>query len=165
MILAVGYRVVASRTQFRQWATARLEEYLVKGFTLDDRRLKKAGSGTYFEELLARIRDIRSAEKVFWRKVLDIYATSIDYDPRRRCLSVFPDRPEQDALGCAWTYRSRTHRRSRRRGQTNMGLLSWSGDAVRKTDVVIAKNYLNPEELDALNRIVTAYLGSPSCRH
>ena len=84
MILSVGYRVRSHRgTQFRKWATARLEEYLVKGFALDDQRLKEAGGSTYFEELLARIRDIRSSEKVFWRKVLDIYATSIDYDPRQ----------------------------------------------------------------------------------
>ncbi|HMR04447.1 MAG TPA: RhuM family protein, partial [Polyangiaceae bacterium] len=83
MILAVGYRVRSLRgTQFRQWATSRLEEYLVKGFTLDDERLKRAGGGNYFDELLARIRDIRSSEKVFWRKVLEIYATSIDYDAR-----------------------------------------------------------------------------------
>lgn len=83
MILAVGYRVRSHRgTQFRKWATERLEEYLIKGFTLDDQRLKQAGGGNYFDELLGRIRDIRSAEKVFWRKVLDIYATSIDYDPR-----------------------------------------------------------------------------------
>lgn len=160
MILAVGYRVRSHRgTQFRKWATARLEEYLVKGFTLDDRRLKEAGGGAYFEELLARIRDIRSSERVFWRKVLDIYATSIDYDPRQEMSQRFFQ-----------TVQNKMHWAAH--GQTaaevivarvdadkpNMGLLTWSGDAVRKTDVAIAKNYLNPEELDALNRIVTAYL-------
>ena len=83
VIISVGYRVKSHRgTQFRIWATQRLREYLIKGFTLDDERLKRAGGGNYFDELLARIRDIRSSEKVFWRKVLDIYATSIDYDPR-----------------------------------------------------------------------------------
>lgn len=90
MILAVGYWVRSPRgTQFRQWATARLEEYLVKGFTLDDERLKQAGGGEYFDELLARIRDIRSSERVFWRKVLDIYATSVDYDPRAEASQQF----------------------------------------------------------------------------
>ena len=82
VILAVGYRVKSARgTQFRQWATAQLQQYLVKGFAMDDERLKQAGGGNYFDELLARIRDIRSSERVFWRKVLDIYATSVDYDP------------------------------------------------------------------------------------
>jgi hypothetical protein len=90
MILAVGYRVRSPRgTQFRQWATARLEEYLVKGFALDDERLKQAGGANYFDELLARIRDIRSSERVFWRKVLDIYATSVDYDPRAEASQQF----------------------------------------------------------------------------
>ena len=85
VIISVGYRVKSHRgTQFRIWATQRLREYIVKGFALDDERLKRRGGGNYFEELLARIRDIRSSEKVFWRKVLEIYATSIDYDPRRR---------------------------------------------------------------------------------
>jgi hypothetical protein len=83
LVLAVGYRVRSPRgTQFRQWATAQLEQYLVKGFAMDDERLKQAGGGNHFDELLARIRDIRSSERVFWRKVLDIYATSVDYDPR-----------------------------------------------------------------------------------
>jgi hypothetical protein len=82
VVLAVGYRIRSPRgTQFRQWATAQLEQYLVKGFAMDDERLKQAGGGQYFDELLARIRDIRSSERVFWRKVLDIYATSVDYDP------------------------------------------------------------------------------------
>ena len=160
MILAVGYRVRSLRgTQFRQWATARLEEYLVKGFTLDDRRLKEAGGGTYFEELLARIRDIRSAEKVFWRKVLDIYATSIDYDPRQEMSQRFFQTVQNKMHWAAHGHTAAELIVARADAdKPNMGLLSWSGDAVRKTDVVIAKNYLNPEELDALNRIVTAYL-------
>ncbi len=90
VILAVGYRVNSPRgIQFRQWATARLEEYLVKGFTMDDERLKQSGGGDYFDELLARIRDIRSSERVFWRRVLDIYSTSIDYDPRSQASQQF----------------------------------------------------------------------------
>ena len=90
VILAVGYRVKSPRgTQFRQWATAQLEQYLIKGFAMDDERLKQAGAGNYFDELLARIRDIRSSERVFWRKVLDIYATSVDYDPRAEAWQKF----------------------------------------------------------------------------
>ena len=103
VIISVGYRVKSHRgTQFRIWATQRLREYIVKGFTLDDERLKQAGGGNYFEELLARIRDIRSSEKVFWRKVLDIYATSIDYDPGEEASQRFlRDGAEQNALGGA----------------------------------------------------------------
>ena len=103
VIISVGYRVKSHRgTQFRIWATQRLREYIVKGFTLDDERLKRAGGGNYFEELLARIRDIRSSEKVFWRKVLEIYATSIDYDPGRRGVAaVLRHGAEQNALGGA----------------------------------------------------------------
>jgi hypothetical protein len=102
VILAVGYRVKSPRgTQFRQWATAQLEQYLVKGFAMDDERLKQAGGGTYFDELLARIRDIRSSERVLWRKVLDIYATSVDYDPSAEAAEVLYRGSEQDALGGA----------------------------------------------------------------
>ncbi len=151
MILSVGYRVRSHRgTQFRKWATARLEEYLVKGFTLDDQRLKEAGGGTYFEELLARIRDIRSSEKVFWRKVLDIYATSIDYDPRQEMSQRFFQTVQNKMH---WAAHGRTAAEviiaRADADKPNMGLLSWSGDAVRKTDVAIVKNYRNPEELDA----------------
>ena len=109
VIISVGYRVKSHRgTQFRIWATQRLREYLIKGFTLDDERLKQAGGGNYFDELLARIRDIRSSEKVFWRKVLDIYATSIDYDPNTGSVpGVLRRAPEQDALGCPWPHGGR----------------------------------------------------------
>ncbi len=101
-IIAVGYRVRSLQgTQFRIWATTRLREYLVKGFAMDDRRLKQAGGGNYFEELLARIRDIRSSERVFWQKVLDIYSTSIDYDGKAE------NGAKQNALGRSWAYRSR----------------------------------------------------------
>jgi hypothetical protein len=160
VILAVGYRVRSPRgTQFRRWATERLEEYLVKGFTLDDRRLKDAGGSGYFDELLARIRDIRSSERVFWRKVLDIYATSIDYDPAADASLLF-FRTVQNKMHWAAHGHTAAEVIAARADATqpNMGLLSWSGDAVRKSDVAIAKNYLNADELDALNRIVTAYL-------
>ncbi len=159
-ILAVGYRVRSHRgTQFRIWATERLREYLVKGFAMDDERLKQAGSGHYFEELLARIRDIRSSERVFWQKVLDIYATSIDYDPAAETAALF-FRTVQNKMH--WAAHGHTaaeivHKRTDP-SQPNMGLTSWSGDRLRKADVSIAKNYLNQEEIEALNRIVTAYL-------
>ncbi|MEE8408897.1 MAG: virulence RhuM family protein [Myxococcota bacterium] len=160
VILAVGYRVRGQRgTQFRQWATSRLEEYLIKGFTLDDERLKRAGGGNYFEELLERIRDIRSSEKVFWRKVLDIYATSIDYDPRAEASQLF-FATVQNKMHWAAHGQTAAELVSVRAdaGQPNMGLTSWVGEQPRKADVAIAKNYLTEEELNALNRIVTAYL-------
>ena len=159
-ILAIGYRVRSHRgTQFRIWATQRLREFLVKGFAMDDARLKEAGGGQYFEELLARIRDIRSSERVFWRKVLDIYATSIDYDPTVDASSLF-FKTVQNKMH--WASHGNTaaeivHKRADA-SQPNMGLTSFSGDKLRKTDVAIAKNYLQAEEIEALNRIVTAYL-------
>ena len=159
-IIAVGYRVRSHRgTQFRIWATARLREYLVKGFAMDDRRLKQAGGGDYFEELLARIRDIRSSERVFWRKVLDIYATSIDYDPKAETSLLFFKTVQNKMHWAAHGHTAAeiVHKRADAK-QPNMGLTSWSGDKPRKTDVSIAKNYLSADEIDALNRIVTAYL-------
>jgi len=159
-ILAVGYRVRSHRgTQFRIWATERLREYLVKGFTMDDPRLKAAGGGQYFEELLARIRDIRSSERVFWRKVLDIYATSIDYDPQVEASQLFFKTVQNKMHWAAHGHTAAeiVHQRTDA-SQPNMGLTAWSGDRPRKTDVSIAKNYLKQEEIEALNRIVTAYL-------
>jgi hypothetical protein len=159
-IISVGYRVKSHRgTQFRIWATQRLREYIIKGFTMDDERLKQAGGGNYFDELLARIRDIRSSEKVFWRKVLDIYATSIDYDPdteaSRQFFSALQNKMHWAAHG--QTAAEIIHSRADA-ARPNMGLTSWPGDAPRKTDAEIAKNYLNAEELDILNRIVAMYL-------
>ena len=158
--LAVGYRVKSARgTQFRIWATERLREYLVKGFTLNDEKLKQAGGGDYFDELLARIRDIRSSEKVFWRKVLEIYATSTDYDPSaeasQRFFATVQNKMHWAAHGhtAAETVFERADA-----AKPNMGLTSWTGARPRKSDVVVAKNYLGAEELDALNRTVTAYL-------
>lgn len=159
VIISVGYRVKSQRgTQFRIWATQRLREYIVKGFALDDERLKRGG-GNYFDELLARIRDIRSSEKVFWRKVLEIYATSIDYDPRaeasQRFFATVQNKMHWAAHGqtAAEVIIARADAR-----QPNMGLMNWTGEHPRKSDAAIAKNYLDHDELDALNRIVTAYL-------
>jgi hypothetical protein len=160
VIISVGYRVKSPRgTQFRIWATQRLREYIVKGFTLDDERLKQAGGGGYFEELLARIRDIRSSEKVFWRKVLEIYATSVDYDPQAEMTLQF-FRTVQNKMHWAAHGQTAAELIAARAdaGKPHMGLTSWTGNRPRKADVSIAKNYLTAAELDALNRIVSAYL-------
>lgn len=160
VIISVGYRVKSQRgTQFRIWATQRLREYLVKGFTMDDERLKRGGGGNYFDELLARIRDIRSSEKVFWRKVLEIYATSIDYDAAvEMTLKFF--QTMQNKMHWAAHGQTAAEIIAQRAdfSKPNMGLTTWTGSRPRKSDVSIAKNYLNQKELDALNRIVTAYL-------
>ena len=159
-IISVGYRVNSLRgTQFRIWATQRLREYLVKGFVLDDDRLKAAGGGNYFEELLQRIRDIRASEKVFWRKVLDIYATSIDYDPRAEISQEF-FKVVQNKMHWASHGHTAAEIISQRAGadQPHMGLTSWAGDRPRRGDVSIAKNYLTAGEMDVLNRMVTTYL-------
>lgn len=159
-VLAVGYRVRSLRgTQFRRWATERLEEYLVKGFVLDDERLKNPDAGVYFEQLLARIRDIRSSEKVFWRKVLDIYATSIDYDPRAEASQQLFASIQNKMHWAAHGHTAAEVIVQRADASApNMGLTHFSGAQPRRTDVAIAKNYLNADELDTLNRIVVAYL-------
>lgn len=160
VIISVGYRVKSLRgTQFRIWATQRLREYIVKGFTMDDERLKQRGGGNYFEELLARIRDIRSSEKKFWRKVLEIYATSIDYDPGTEASQQFFATVQNKMH---WATHGQTaaevvHARADA-ARPQMGMTNWVGAKPSKAETVIAKNYLSPEELDALNRIVTAYL-------
>lgn len=160
VIISVGYRVKSQRgTQFRIWATQRLREYIVKGFTMDDDRLKQRGGGNYFEELLARIRDIRSSEKEFWRKVLEIYATSIDYDPgvdaSRRFFATVQNKMHWAAHG--QTAAEVIHARSDA-SQAHMGMTHWTGPKPSKSEAVIAKNYLLPDELNVLNRIVSAYL-------
>jgi len=159
-IISVGYRIKSHvATRFRQWATQRLREYIIKGFTLDDERLKQAGGGNYFDELLARIRDIRSSEKVFWRKVLDIYATSIDYDPNtdlsREFFAVVQNKMHWATHGrtAAEIIASRADA-----GKPNMGLTAWTGIKPTQADSEIAKNYLTLEKLDTLNRIVAIYL-------
>jgi hypothetical protein len=160
VIISVGYRVKSHRgTQFRIWATERLREYIIKGFALDDQRLKNAGGGNYFRELLARIRDIRTSEKVFWRQVLDIYATSIDYDPSEEMTKQFFATVQNKMH---WAAHGRTAAEiileRADAALPYMGLTSWASEKPRKNDVSIAKNYLKHEELDALNKIVTAYL-------
>ncbi len=160
VIISVGYRVSSHRgTQFRIWATARLKEYLIKGFALDDERLKRLGGGNYFDELLTRIRDIRSSKKVFWRKILDIYATSIDYDPKtensKKFFATVQNKMHWAAHG--QTAAEVIHARADSK-KTNMGLTSWTGRYPRKTDAEIAKNYLNIDELNVLNRLVSMYL-------
>ena len=160
VIISVGYRVSSHRgTQFRIWATARLREYLIKGFALDDERLKRLGGGGYFDELLARIRDIRSSEKVFWRKVLDIYATSIDYDPDTETSKAFFATIQNKMHWAAHGHTAAEIIFSRANAEkTNMGLTSWAGKQLRKTDVEVAKNYLSADELNILNRLVSMYL-------
>lgn len=163
VVLAVGFRVHSHRgIQFRTWATERLREYIVKGFTLDDERLKNPpGPGVinYFDELLARIRDIRSSERVFWKKVLDIYATSIDYDPSAEASRLF-FATVQNKMHWAIHGQTAAEVVMRRADATkpNMGLTSWSGASPKSQDAAIAKNYLSAEELEGLNRIVNAYL-------
>lgn len=160
VILAVGFRVRSPvGTRFRQWATEVLSEYTVKGFTMDDRRLKAAGGDDYFEELLARVRDIRSSERVFWRKVLDIYATSIDYDPRDEASQRFFQAVQNKMHWAAHGHTAAEVIHARANADApNMGLTSWAGTAIRKSDVGVAKNYLDVGEIEALNRIVSAYL-------
>jgi hypothetical protein len=165
IILAVGYRVRSQRgTQFRQWATARLSELLVKGFTLDDERIKagRALGQDYFDELLARIRDIRSSERLFYQKITDIYATSIDYDPAAAPTQEFFQTVQNKMH---WAAHGRTAaeivRQRADASRPHMGLTSWKNSPrgpVRKADVAVAKNYLQQEELEALNLIVSAYL-------
>ena len=160
MIISVGYRVNSHRgTQFRIWATGRLREYIIKGFALDDERLKRAGQMNYFDELLARIRDIRSSEKVFYQKAKDIYATSIDYDAdHAQTVEFF--RIVQNKL--LWAVSKKTAaeiiRDRANAANPNMGLTTWAGAKVRKGDVTVAKNYLNEEEITALNLLVEQYL-------
>ena len=158
--ISVGYRVKSQRgTQFRIWATQRLREYIVKGFAMDDERLKQSGGGGYFDELLARIRDIRSSEKVFYRKVLDIYALSMDYDQNtteaRHFFATVQNKIHWAAHG--HTAAEIIHDRADAT-KPNMGLTAFTGARVRREDVKVAKNYLGVKEIDALNRIVTLYL-------
>ena len=160
VIISVGYRVKSHQgTKFRQWATARLKEYIVKGFTMNDDLLKQAGGGNYFDELLARIRDIRSSEKVFWRKVLDIYSTSIDYDPALE-MSVLFFKTVQNKMH--WAAHGQTaaeviYQRVNS-AKNNLGLSNFKGAKPTKHETEIAKNYLSEPELNILNRIVTAFL-------
>jgi hypothetical protein len=160
VIISVGYRVKSHRgVHFRKWATAVIKEYLIKGFAMNDELLKQAGGGNYFDELLARIRDIRSSEKVFWRKVLDIYATSIDYDPKTEHSILFfktvQNKMHWASHGetAAETIYSRVNSE-----KENIGLTNFKEEIPTKRETEIAKNYLKDDELNILNRMVTAYL-------
>ena len=160
VIISVGYRVKSQRgVQFRMWATAILKEFMKKGFVLDDDRLKNLGGGNYFDELLTRIRDIRSSEKVFWRKVLEIYATSIDYDPKAESTVLFFKQVQNKMHWAAHQHTAAEVIYQRADAEKeHMGLTSWRGEQIHRADVEVAKNYLSQPELDALNKIVTAYL-------
>ena len=163
MIIAVGYRVRGVRgTQFRQWATEHLTEYLVKGFTMDDERLKNPdGRPDYFDELLLRIRDIRASEKRFYQKIRDLFALSSDYDKSDKATQMF-FAETQNKLLYAVTHQTAAELIVARAdaNQPNMGLTTWKGSIVRKGDVIIAKNYLQNEEIDSLNRLVDIFLTS-----
>lgn len=159
VIISVGYRVSSIEgTRFRQWATARLREYIVKGFTMDDDRLKNNGGGNYWKELLDRIRDIRSSEKVLYRQVLDLYATSIDYNPQGQESKKF-FAIVQNKLHYAANGKTAAELVSERADAEKpfMGLMTFGKDGVRKSDVTVAKNYLNEQELKKLNNVVSAY--------
>ena len=162
VVLAVGYRVRSRRgTEFRRWATERLREYLVKGFVLDDDRLKQGREfgADYFDELLERIRDIRASEKRFYQKIRDIYSLAIDYEPESTETKQF-FQIVQNKLHWAVTGHTAAEIIANRADATkpNMGLTSWRGAKVRKVDVTVAKNYLGEDEIRQLNRIVTMYL-------
>lgn len=160
MILAIGYRVKSPRgTQFRQWATTHLKEYLIKGFVMDDERLKGSDRWDYFDELLERIRDIRSSEKRFYQKVRDLFKLSVDYADDGQATGLF-FAEVQNKMFFAVTGHTAAELIVKRADPTqpNMALTSWKGGRVRKGDVTVAKNYLSGEELDQLNRIVSMFL-------
>lgn len=160
MIISVGYRVNSHRgVQFRMWATQVLKEYLVKGFAMNDDLLKRAGGGNYFDELLARIRDIRSSEKVFYRKILEIYALSIDYDPRTEATKRFFQTVQNKMHYSVHGQTAAEVIYNRADAEKDfMGLTTWTGGLPKRSDAEVAKNYLSEEEVDTLNRIVSMYL-------
>jgi hypothetical protein len=160
VIISVGYRVKSLRgTQFRVWASSVLNEYIRKGFAMNDDLLKNAGGGNYFDELLSRIRDIRASEKVFYRKVLDIYATSIDYDPRAAMTQQFFQTTQNKMHFATHGNTAAELIYNRADGDKPFsGMTTWKGARPTGQDAIIAKNYLSDDELDTLNRIVTLYL-------
>ena len=167
MVLAVGYRIKGVRgTQFRQWATRNLSEYLVKGFVIDTERLKNPdGRPDYFDELLAKIRDIRASEKRFYQKLRDLFALSSDYDATDKATQMFFAETQNKLLYAVTTRTAAEIIVDRADAQKpNMGLTSWKGSIVRKQDIIIAKNYLAKEEIDKLNRLVTLFLESAELR-
>lgn len=166
LILAIGYRVRSTRgTQFRQWATTHLREYLIKGFVMDDQRLKDPGGWDYFDELLERIREIRASEKRFYQKVRDLFALSSDYGIDERTTHVF-FAEVQNKLHFAATGHTAAELIVDRAdpNEPNMALTNWKGSRVRKQDVIIAKNYLSQDEIDTLNRLVVIFLEQAELR-
>jgi hypothetical protein len=160
VIISVGYRVKSHRgTQFRVWATQRLKEFIIKGFTLDDDRLKSGNQINYFDELFERIRDIRSSEKIFYQKIKDIYKLSIDYEPKAEMTKAF-FATIQNKLHWAIHHHTAAELIVERANaeKQNMGLTNWKSDKIRKSDVTIAKNYLSESELSQLNLLVEQYL-------
>jgi hypothetical protein len=159
MVISVGYRIKSHvATQFRIWATQKLKEFIIKGFVLDDERLKQARNN-YFDELLSQIRDIRSSEKVFYRKICDIYATSVDYDSDQPSTHDFFATVQNKFHWAIHQHTAAELLMLRANASSpNMGLTNWPGEQIRKQDAEVAKNYLNPEELELLNRIVNQYL-------
>ena len=166
MIISLGYRVRSGiATRFRIWATERLREYLVKGFTMDDARLKGQGGGNYWKELLERIRDIRSSEKVLYRQVLDLYATSIDYAPRSEESSLFFMTVQNKLHYAAHGHTAAEIIAARAdAGKPFMGLLTFSGSQPTKAEIAVAKNYLDEKELKRLNTLVSAYFDAAEFR-
>ena len=160
VVISVGYRVKSHRgVHFRKWATALIKEYLIKGFAMNDELLKEAGGGNYFDELLARIRDIRSSEKVFWRKILDIYATSIDYDPStEQSVEFFKTVQNKMHWASHGETAAETIYRRVNSSKKHIGLTNIKGEIPTRKEVEIAKNYLSEDELNILNRMVTAFL-------
>lgn len=166
LILAIGFRVRSPRgTQFRQWATTNLREYLVKGFVLDDERLKNAGRWDYFDELLARIRDIRASEKRFYQKVRDLFALSSDYKVREQDTQLFFAEVQNKLLFATTGHTAAEIIVARADpSRPNMNLTTWDGKRVRKHDVIVAKNYLTADEIDTLNRLVVIFLDQAELR-
>lgn len=167
MIIAIGFRVRGVRgTQFRQWANAHLSEYLVKGFTMDDERLKNPdGRPDYFDEMLQRIRDIRASEKRFYQKLRDLFHLSSDYEAKEKATQMFFAETQNKLLYAVTDHTAAEIIVERADAEKpNMGLTSWKGSVVRKADIVIAKNYLQTEEIDKLNRLVNIFLESAELR-
>ena len=167
MMIAIGFRVRGVRgTQFRQWANAHLSEYLVKGFTMDDERLKNPdGRPDYFDEMLQRIRDIRASEKRFYQKLRDLFHLSSDYEAKEKATQMFFAETQNKLLYAVTGHTAAEIIVERADAEKpNMGLTSWKGSVVRKADIVIAKNYLQTEEIDKLNRLVNIFLESAELR-
>jgi hypothetical protein len=166
LILAIGYRVRSPRgTQFRQWATTHLREFIVKGFVMDDERLKNPGGWDYFDELLARIREIRASEKRFYQKVRDLFALSSDYRVREQDTNLFFAEVQNKLLYAATRQTAAELIVARSDpAKPHMALTAWSGSRVRKQDVIIAKNYLSQDEIDTLNRLVVIFLEQAELR-